>query len=97
MGFPVGRSLLLVLVGPELVAMTGMLAEDRSEVAFVVDEHPGVLCQSRPALHLSGRDGHQQGARRSPISLIAPLATWARLSRRAGAWKGIRPGRGMPP
>jgi hypothetical protein len=36
----VGWSLLAGLVGPVPVVMAGILAEDRSQVAFVVDEYP---------------------------------------------------------
>ena len=39
-GFLVGRSLLAGLVGPVPVVMVGVLAEDRSQVPFVVDEQP---------------------------------------------------------
>jgi hypothetical protein len=35
----VGWSLLAGLVGPVLVVMAGVLAEDRSKVPFVVDQH----------------------------------------------------------
>src|SRR5689334_20474814 len=42
----VGWSLLAGLVGPVPVVMAGVLAEDRSQVAFVVDEHP--VCALSP-------------------------------------------------
>jgi len=40
LGVLVGRALLAGLVGPVPVVMAGVLAEDRSQVPFVVDEHP---------------------------------------------------------
>jgi len=40
LGFLVGRALLAGLVGPVPVVMAGVLAEDRSQVPLVVDEHP---------------------------------------------------------
>jgi hypothetical protein len=49
----VGWSLLAGLVGPVPIVMTGILAEDRPEVAFVVDQHPvGALgsCAAYPSL-----------------------------------------------
>ena len=54
----VGRSLLAGLVGPVLVVMAGLLAEDRSKVPFVVDEHQvGALgsCGAYPSVRVAGR------------------------------------------
>jgi hypothetical protein len=48
----VGRSLLAGLVRPVPVVMAGVLAEDRSKVPFVVDQHPvGALgsCAAYPS------------------------------------------------
>jgi hypothetical protein len=58
LGFLVGRALLAGLVGPVPVVMAGVLAEDRSQVAFVVDEHPvGALgsCCAYPSLGVTVR------------------------------------------
>ena len=58
MGLLVGQALLAGLVGPVPVVMAGVLAEDRPEVAFVVDEHPvGALgsCCAYPSLGVTIR------------------------------------------
>jgi hypothetical protein len=58
LGFLVGRALLAGLVGPVPVVMAGVLAEDRSQVPFVVDEHPvGALgsCGAYPSLGVTVR------------------------------------------
>jgi hypothetical protein len=58
LGFLVGRALLAGLVGPVPVVMAGVLAEDRSQVPFAVDEHPvGALgsCCAYPSLGVTVR------------------------------------------
>jgi hypothetical protein len=53
LGFLVGRALLAGLAGPVPVVMADVLAEDRSQVPFAVDEHPvGALgsCCAYPSL-----------------------------------------------
>src|ERR1017187_5508217 len=58
LGFLVGRALLAGLVGPVPLVMAGVFAEDRSQVPFVVDEHPvGALgsCCADPSLGVTVR------------------------------------------
>src|ERR1017187_4368881 len=58
LGLLVGRALLAGLVGPAPVVMVGVFAEDRSQVPFVVDEHPvGALgsCCAYPSLGVTVR------------------------------------------
>jgi hypothetical protein len=65
LGFLVGRSLLAGLVRPVPVVVAGVLAEDRLQVAFVVDEDPvGALgsCCAYPPLGVQFARGVRGGA-----------------------------------
>jgi hypothetical protein len=56
----IGWSLLAGLIGPVPVVVAGVLAQDRPEVLFVVDQHPaGALgsCGSYPSLGVTVRPG----------------------------------------
>jgi ribosomal protein S12 methylthiotransferase accessory factor YcaO len=61
----VGRSLLAGLMGPVPVVMAGVLAEDRPQVPFVVNEHPvGAFgsCGAHPPLGIAVRAGSAAGS-----------------------------------